>query len=251
MKIHYALLLCCLFVSASPSTSLGEGIVFRSFTTADGRSLNAAVKDYNERTKKIQLKREDGKLIWVLPTVFSEPDREYIRQWIAVDQFMSPTKFRIKGDSDKDTIDKKLTKIEYKITLENRTDFPLKDLRIEYRTFILKQGYEGNKDSNRVGGGQWHIAEIPAGKKVSRNISSINLTAGFRTVRETDYYSGITSTSQQKTYQDRLKGFWIKVYGPEIDGKPAIRKWCNPPDTSEDFAWQDITKSNYSRNRHF
>ncbi len=51
-----------------------------------------------------KIKREDGKLIWVLPTVFSESDQEYIKQWLAVDQFMSPTKFRIKGISDKETM---------------------------------------------------------------------------------------------------------------------------------------------------
>ena len=137
MKIHYALLLCCLFVATSPSTSLGE-VTFRPFVTADGRSLNAAVKDYNEHTKKIQIKRADGKLIWVLPTVFSDPDREYIRQWIAVDQFMSPTKFRIKGKKVQDKLLK--TTITYEITLENRTDFPLTDLRIEYRTFVFGLG---------------------------------------------------------------------------------------------------------------
>ena len=118
MKIHYALLLCCLFVSAAPSTSLGE-VTFRPFVTADGRSLNAAVKDYNEHTKKIQIKRADGKLIWVLPTVFSDPDREYIRQWIAVDQFMSPTKFRIKGKKVQDKLLKTTITYDSQVT-DNR-----------------------------------------------------------------------------------------------------------------------------------
>ena len=242
MKTYCAFLLCCLFAVASPSTSLGEN-TFRPFITADGRSLNAAIKDYNERNGKIQIKREDGKLIWTRPTVFSELDQEYIRQWIAVDQFMSSTKFRIKGDSDKDRISKTKTRIEYEITLENKTDFPLKDLRIEYRTFILKQGYEGSRDSNRVGGGQLHIAEIPAGKKISQKVSPVNLSAGFRTITDFTSYTGSFSTSQQKIFQDCLKGFWVKVYGPEVDGKPVIREWCNPSDTSEKFSWQDIMKN--------
>ena len=96
MKIYSVFLLCCLFVIASLSASFGEGTL-HTFTTPDGRSLNAAIKYYNERNGKIQIKREDGKELWTLPTVFSEPDQEYIQQWIAADQFMSPMKFKITG----------------------------------------------------------------------------------------------------------------------------------------------------------
>ena len=62
MKTYCVFLLCCLFVIASAVPSLGKG-TFRPFVTADGRSLNAAVKDYNEHNGKIQIKRENGKLI--------------------------------------------------------------------------------------------------------------------------------------------------------------------------------------------
>lgn len=241
MKIYSVFLLCCLFVIASLSASFGEGTL-QTFTTPDGRSLNAVVKGYNERTRKIQLEREDGKELWTLPTVFSEPDQEYIQQWVAADQFMSPTKFKIKGDSDKDTISKKKTTIEYEITLENRTDFPLKDLRIEYRAFILNQGYGGLGDSNRVGGGQLLIAETLDGEKVSLQTQPVHLVTKFITVSEFSSSSG-TTTYQKKTKSECLKGFWVRVYGPIIDGNPTIREWCNPPDTSEDFAWQDKTKA--------
>ena len=241
MKLCYVFLLCCL-LAAAPSKGLGAGAL-HTFTTPDGRSLNAVIKDHNTSNGKIQIKREGGKELWTLPTVFSEPDQEYIQQWIAVDQFMSPIKFKIKGDSDKDTVSKSNTTIEYEITLENRTDFPLKDLRVEYRAFILNQGYEGYKDSNRVSGGQLLIAEIPKGGRVSRTTHPTRLTTSFRTVSEFDTYSGSTTTYQKKTTSERLKGFWVRVYGPEIDGEPTIREWCNPPDTSEDFAWQDKIES--------
>ena len=100
MKTYYVLLFCCLFITTTPLVTLGEDAL-HTFTTPDGRSLKAVIKDYDDRTGKIQIEREDGKKLWTLPTAFSEPDREYIRQWIAVDQFMSTTKFKIKGDSTK------------------------------------------------------------------------------------------------------------------------------------------------------
>ena len=239
MKVYYVLFLCCLFAATTPSIGRGEGTL-HTFTTPDGRSLNATIKDYNDRTGKIQIKREDGKELWVLPTVFSEPDQEYIQQWIAADQFMSPIKFKIKGDSDKDIYSKYKTTVEYEITLENKTDFPLNDLRIEYRFFILRQGYESNKDSNRVDGGQLLISNIPAKGKVSLKVPTLDLSSVFRTVQEISGSSGSITTYKQKTFEEHLKGFWVKVFGPEIDGIPSVREWCNPPDTIEDFARQEM-----------
>ena len=244
MKIYYAFLLCCLFIMASPSASFGEGTL-HTFTTPDGRSLNATIKAHNERTGKIQIKREDGKELWILPTVFSEPDQEYIQQWIVSDQFMSPMKFKITGKkrsekvTDRPGFSDQNTEVTYEITLENKTDFPLADLKIEYRTFILNQGYEGNENSNRVGGEQLHITEIPVGKKISQKTQPVILITKFRHVTETSS-NGNTTQYLKKTMSERLKGVWIKVYGPEVDGVPSIREWCNPSDTRNNFVWQEI-----------
>ena len=236
MKICYVFLLCCLFVTASLSVSFGEGTL-HTFTTPDGRSLNAVIKDHNERTGKIQIEREDENLIWILPTVFSEPDQEYIQQWIAADQFMSPTKFKIKGDSEEDETSKNKTEIVYTITLENKTDFPLKDLKIEYRAFIFNKGYEDKADSNWIGGDQLHITEIPAGKRVSQKLPPITLVTQFVTVRE---HSGNSwSEYEKKTESEQLEGFWVKIYGPTLDEKPTIREWYTPSDTSKSFVWPD------------
>jgi len=240
MKVCYVFLLCCLLATA-PSKGLGES-TFHTFTTSDGRSLNAAIKDYNASTKKIQIKAKDGKELWTLPTVFSDPDQDYIRQWIAVDQFMSPTKFKIRVDSDEDTPFKNRTEIKHEITLENETDFLLKDLKIEYRAFILKKGYESRKDSNRVGGGQLHIDEIPRQGKVSKKTQIINLATMLENVTEIgNDGTTVVNRYQKKIGEEQLKGFWIKVYGPEIDGNPSIREWCYPSDTSEKFQWLEKT----------
>jgi len=250
MKIHYALLLCCLFVAAFPSTGLGERTL-HTFTTPDGRTLNAVIKGYNARTGKIQIERKDGKEVWILPTAFSEPDQEYIQQWIVADQFMSPTKFKIEGDSDKNTTSKhttqhsRKTKLEdkteivYELSLENKMDFSLKDLKIEYRAFILNKSHEDQQeDSSRVGGGHLIIAEIPAGGETSQKLLPITLFTQFKIA--SDGYSNAT-LYDRKIGQEYLEGFWIKVYGPEVDGKPAIREWCYPSDTRKDFTWQEET----------
>ena len=253
MKIYHLFMLRCLFVVASAIPSLGTGAL-HTFTTADGRSLKATVLDFNTSNKKIQIKREDGKKIWIQPSVFSQPDRDYIQQWIAADQFMSPTKFRIKGKKLKGKTLKKTpklvnittkntTEIAYEITLENKTGFPLNDLKIEYRTFILKKilndEADERNDSKRIDGGLFSI-NIPAGKKVSKTTKPTTLNTSLKHMQEGDYITGF-DYYQLKVSEEQLEGFWIKIYGPKIDGVRVVREWCNPLDTSKNFVWKDIT----------
>ncbi|MEN8254970.1 MAG: hypothetical protein ABFR33_05815 [Verrucomicrobiota bacterium] len=222
MKIHYALLFCCLFVAAAPSKGFGEG-AFHTFTTPDGRTLNAAVKGYNAGNGKIQIEREDGKKLWILPTVFSEPDQEYVQQWIAADQFMSPSKFKIEGKKTKNKISDKKTEVVYEITLENKTDFPIKDIRIEYHASISVKDYRKKKDSKRLDSGELHIAGIPAGGKILQTTKPMNMVK-------------LSSPCCGMVKEEKLDGFWFNVHGPETEGKPAIREWGDPSDASRKFS---------------
>lgn len=236
MKSVY-ILLGYLFITAVPAIGLEEGTL-HTFTSPEGETLNAVIRAYSEANGKIQIERDDGRLLWAEPTAFSEPDQEYIRQWIAVDQFMSVMDFKIKGESDEETTPEDATIIKYEITLSNNTEVPFKDLKVEYRAFIHIQGYEGREDSSRVDGGQLLIPEILPGQEVSTNTQPITLEVQTEQVREADGSGGATAYSK-KTSEERMKGFWVKVYGPAIDGKPAVREWCHPPDTMDDFSWQD------------
>jgi len=243
MKIYHTFILCCLFVAVSALPSLGTGAL-HTFTTTDGRSLKATVLDFNASSKKIQIEREDGKKIWVRPSVFSQPDRDYVQRWIAADQFMSPTKFRIKGKKLKGKTSKSTSRIMYEITLENKTGFPLNNLKIEYRTFVLKkilnkENGEQEEDSSRVDGGGFNI-NIPVGKKISKTTAPTILDTEFRQMMEGNTYTGF-DYYKLKVSEEELEGFWIKIHGPEIDGTRAVREWCNPADTIENFSWQDKT----------
>jgi hypothetical protein len=48
---------------------------------------------------------------------------------------------------------------------------------------------------------------------------------------------------QRKVMEEQLKGFWVKVYGPELDGQQMCREWCYPSDTMEEYTWQEVTKT--------
>lgn len=248
MKLLHLVFLTAIILPVVPD-SYGSGVP-HTFTTTDGRSLEATILQHNDRNGKIQIERPDGKKIWTLPTVFTEEDQQYVRQWIVVDEFMSSIKFKISGQSKKDTrISYKnvsgdrvktgeMTSILYEISLANRSQHPLKDLRLEYRAFIEREGHEGREGSSRVERGDVRIRKIPAGKTATHKLPSIKIETLYRIQSDFNSYSSTTTSYEIKTNEDDLKGIWIRVYGPVIDGRPAMREWCYPSDTKEDYTWR-------------
>lgn len=239
---------------AIAATCLGKGTL-HTFTTPDGRSLEAAILQYDARKGKIQIERADGKKLWTLPSVFIEKDQAYVQQWIVADQFMSPIKFKIKGQPQKDTSvsfrtvggdqvkSGEKTSIVYELSLANRGGIAFRDIRIEYRAFIKCAGYEGREDSSRIDGGKLTLDKIPSGETKSCTLPPIGIATTFRVQTDYDSYSGTSTSYEIKIHQENLKGFWVKVYGPSVDGKPSVREWCYPSDTMEDFAWQAVSDS--------
>ena len=57
-------------------------------------------------------------------------------------------------------------------------------------------------------------------------------------VRDAVFQENTNHFSEDWIGEDDLKGFWIKVYGPSVDGEPTVREWCYPSDTKEDYTWQ-------------
>ena len=238
----FGLLLCVLAVPAARAEA-----ALHTFTTTDGRSLEASIAAYNQASKKIQVVRKDGKKVWVAPSVFCDRDRDYIRQWIAASRFMLPTKFRIKGKKIKkkahtvkrpDRSTETTTEILYKISLENRTGTPIKDLRIEYRAFIAVKFPRGDI---RVAGGHLAIPKIADKKSATREVKAATLLARTEYHYESSGIVGIYDEYNLKVYDENLKGFWVRVYGPEIDGERLVREWCSPPDTRKNFSWQEVS----------
>lgn len=252
MKIDYICLIAVLALSVVVP-SHGKGTP-HTFTTPDGRTLEATILQYSARNGKIQIERADGKKIWTLPTVFSAPDQAYIQKWIAVDKFLSSSSFKITGDSSKDKEteyderdgarikSRETTAVIYMLTLQNRTGFPLGDVRIEYRAFIEQKGYEGREDSSRVAGGQIQVNKIPDGQKITESTKAIRLQTSYVTKADYDSITSSRSYYAVKTFEDDLKGFWVRVYGPTVDGETVFREWCYPSDTIEDYTWQNVSE---------
>lgn len=240
---------------ASLSLASNEEPACRTFTVPDGRTISAVVVNHNSRNGKIQILHEGGGKVWVPASSFSEQDQEYIRQWIVVDRFMSATGLKISGKLDKGTTEYEYgnvhgekvktggnTDVTCLITLDNKMDLDLNNLTVEYRAFILNQGNGKRPDSERIEGGQFEIDCLAAEGRMQKITDVIRLRTVFSTTVLFYTTGGFAGTSTSKLSEERLEGIWVRVYGPSIDGQRAIREWCHPADTMDDYEWKDVSR---------
>ena len=237
MKYTYAILFTLLLLSSSPA---GPRDALHTFTAPDGRTIKAAIIQYNAQKGTIRIEREDGARFWTDPSHFSEKDQAYIRQWIAVDEFMSSTKFKISAKRIKDKKDDSYTKISYEVKLDNRTSSDLNHLRIECRAYIRTNGYEGSSSPMRKEQVELHVKTIEAGKQTTIQLKPFDLFTMFDARVEKSTTPGGSqsiSVSMAKTSEDVLKGVRIRVYGPYLGGERAYREWCYPSDAASKYKW--------------
>jgi hypothetical protein len=206
----------------------------------------------------VELRRADGKLVTIKPSVFVENDQAFIMEWAASRAFMSPAKLKIEVDDKvvnswkkeeyadvRDTagnVDRELmkeTRFEeqvYEITLLNKSDMTIEDVYMEYIIF-----YEQSEES---------YSKPELKQKTKRGKVEINRLAGKTSV--------VKSTDEVKTHKDNIMSKnWVsgrsrtggkgQVHGMRArlckklpDGEIAFRSFSSPTSLSESrYPWPD------------
>ncbi|VGO14214.1 hypothetical protein PDESU_02773 [Pontiella desulfatans] len=154
---------------------------YRTFTSTDGRTLEAKIIRFDSATGKVMIERKDRKRITVAATAFSEQDQTYIENWNVADAFMSPSKFKLeiqreevgstKKEHEVDVGDEfsggggrrggggdtgviivatdKITKYKYILSMENKSGVPLKNVIMEYRIYYEQQKAIKDEKANK------------------------------------------------------------------------------------------------------
>ncbi len=83
MKALLAILTSCTLTGAAAE-------MFHEFTVTDGRKLKAKMVSYDGKSRRVEIEREDGKVVAANIGAFVPEDHAYIRQWEPISLFMSP-----------------------------------------------------------------------------------------------------------------------------------------------------------------
>lgn len=223
---------------------------FRLFTATDGRTIEARILEYNPARNKLRIERRGNSSLWVDPEIFSVSDRKYIKEWVSASMFLVSSSLKIslkkvhKGNSGSKKSFKETEKICYEVKLQNRSKQPLNISKMEFCYYVRNTKTRGAKDSEWSDVGRMNVGVLkPAETKVLIT-SSLSLSTIYREQAESgrDIYGNLyTSRSIVKVSEDKLRGIWIRVYGPEVGGQLLYRDVSFPKDLIEKVAWNKVS----------
>ena len=218
---------------------------YRTFTSADGRTMRARIAEYNRTKNELKIEKPGGGTAWVSPGIFAECDRSYIREWIEADRILSPQSLKLSLEEKSITGSKGEKIIHYEVSVRNRSGADFDNVRIEYRFFLelTSARYDVTRPKRLVSGVLKTGSLADGREKTVRTGNAIDFEQ-LTSTHKTTYTDANGIARQSTTGGDSLgrcevKGIWIRIQGPDVDGKPTYRDVCDPENLSSIVDWDD------------
>ncbi|MDP0495480.1 MAG: hypothetical protein Q7Q73_04650 [Verrucomicrobiota bacterium JB024] len=215
---------------------------YRDFTDQQGRTMNAEL--INVMGDQVRLKRSDGAVFNVDPSVFCPEDQEIIRVWMLTTLSQRDALLKINAKAA-GTTPKSIEGVEgvdveqwdgyYRVDLENTSDTSLENIEIRYcfLAFHMKVAADKRREGK---------TEIVKGSLTIPSIKPRD-DFSFDTIK-----ADMMNTALQKGYvwadggkddsKDKLDGIWIRLY---YQGH-FISEWSSPSSMKEKYDWAKLYK---------
>ena len=228
---------------------------YRDFTSADGKTIKAAVKAYDAQKKIVTIERDNRKTSKVPITVFSEADQEYIERWNNLSGIRSPSKFPIScdrraiknwtekqmgtinysdGSSEKNQVTGKthFKETGYEIVFANRNNYAVTDLILEYCIY-----YEQETQPNRAAEQGIIFGSVKMEKLTSGERKKIQTTSVVTFKDENN-----ASFLNARVLKGEVFGIAMRLYLQEGDEKTLIREEAIPDSIPNSHAWSSESR---------
>ncbi len=226
---------------------------FRVFTDTQGRAIEARILSFDPVKGEVEIERQDGKRVWLSPKLFSGDDQRYVKDWVAAYRVLSDDCLRISFDKVKvDSFKEGMTDEErvataskgeiicYEITLSNRSKNPFEGLKVEYRYFIRVEEDKTDKTFlKNIPVGSSTIKRIEPGEKVTFRTRETRVETRYSKTEQTTWSSGFVGYALDQISDDKLLGIWLRIYGPPVEGEPAVRDVTDPESLQQEVGWND------------
>ncbi len=217
---------------------------FRIFTDTQGRAIEAKVVDFDDRKGQVKIERADGKRVWAPPEIFAQDDQAYIQEWIKANRILSKKNLRVSLDKERgerhggrESLSEE-EEVYFEVEFYNRTKEPIEGVRVEYKYFI--EGHRGGHA--RTVNGSFVLNKLaPQGRRtIETKTTKLKTTYHIETEISSGYRTGRSSTSYYyvKDTEEDLDGFWVRIYGPEVNGISSYRDISYPSDLKDKRRWE-------------
>ena len=223
----------------------GVNAEMHDFSLQDGRILEAEIVDYNAKLVQVELKRTDGKRVKVQPSIFVENDQEYIQEWASLDGFRNKSFFKV--ECKKNTVEKwkedgnihevRHERLEYEVSLENRSAVPIKNLKVEYCIYYEQEkSLPGQKKTtaklSKVG--KLDIDKLATKEK--RTLATESVVLNRYDFNSTDFYY---DSGDPESARGELKGIWLRLTVSVTGGQKVVRDLFEPSSIEGKYTWQE------------
>lgn len=216
-----------------PENGTSENIItestlreFHVFHGTDGKAVKGRIKAYNPDTETVTIIKESGGARKVGLDVLSKADQACVREWHLLHGFFtkvhihSSVRINSNGVGTEFLIWRPDKEIVYDITLENRSDYDLHDLTIDYCIHyeLDRPGNRGRTTEQRAKCGTLAIGTLADGNKAQAETQPLVLPKEY----PYEYYK------DNELPMGKVKGIRLRIYLPLDSGKKAMREFPSP-----------------------
>jgi hypothetical protein len=236
-KLIYVVIL----ISSINITSSGASDqIYRTFTSTDGKAVEARIAQYDESADTVSMvRKDDGKRFSVPVTMFMENDQVIIRNWDAVKHFLDPNGLKVTAVRKVSRLEKPAAiegefedsyteEVTYDISFENKASETFSNLSFQYSALSPQRRFsdEGVKDDFLcLATGETKIQDVPPKKALEIK----NVHAGYQ--RKSHHLRS------DDIVESKIIGIWIRLYLQLPDGEKVMREFKKPTSVWNDFVW--------------
>jgi hypothetical protein len=228
-----------------------------TFTLPDGRTVDAEILSLHEQRGTVELRRADGKVVNVKPSIFVQTDQQKIQAWAANRSFLSDRSLQV--DIEKTLVEnwkekeyqdleytdgsvvKELMKetrfeeVAFDLTLKNRSKMALDSLSIEYIIYYEQSETAWDKPQveQKTERGAYQIASLQPNQSDQSQSKSVIIYDD--NIAEKRWTSG----GNRVGGKGDIHGIRMRIF-KQIDGEIIFREFIYPDSLSATtYPWTD------------
>ncbi|GHB94892.1 hypothetical protein [Cerasicoccus arenae] len=226
--INFTLLLLCMSLWAADD--------YRDFTDKAGRVMQA--KPVSVIGNQVRIQREDGQEFNVSTDIFAKADQEFLDEWMLLHLAKNDRLFKIGAKEDgtrKEKTDREpMTYYNwegfYKLSIENKSDLILDDIRVEYRFFVFDDTIAAQKRSE----GQTDKTSGDLKIKLIGPRKTVVVETDKAKMQESKLDGGwVFTNSGDRASKDKLEGIHLKVFKGDLE----LLDYSEPTSLREKYKW--------------
>lgn len=248
-RVFIALLALALSAGGGPVRA-GEA---RTFTSKDGRSIEAEIVSHKGETLRIR-RSDTGREMQLPVSALAEDDQKSARKFIRDNPDLRETvkpgdirvefsraKFEREKTSDYYYVDTDAENWGFSIAVLNQTGLPIEGLRLEYVVYArrdpdnvesMSRSKTEPENLERITG-QEELKPIPSGQRVAIRTKPV---VSIRTKYSDGVRIYTADGKLRRSWRDKaLHGVWFRVY----DGDKLVHEACSPDGLRNSEAWGD------------